>query len=400
MAKLTPQQRLDRTHVALLRNDQTLIMSGILMLGKSSITNNPANPTAWTNGLDKQYDEKFFMSLDDAEARALVVHENIHVLFKHTLVWKHLWKLNARKANVAADYVVNAFIKKLDPTEAFLKPIHKEPGIWLYDAKYDNMDVGEVYRRLPDAPPQGGKGAPGGAGDGTMDGHSWEDLDALSQEEREELAREIDQAIRQGAIVAGKVTKGADRTFDGLMEPKVDWRKVMREWVETYCDGRDEATWRRPNRRWLQYDIYMPSMQGVSVGDIGIFVDTSGSTYVGNMLAKFMSEVNAICLSVQPEKLHLVYWENEVAGHEVYTREQMGNVIATTKPKGGGGTSPSCCPKYLAANNIKLKAAIVLSDGYVGGDWGGTWPCPVLWVIIGDKNACPTTGTVVHAEEF
>lgn len=42
MAKLTAQQRLDRAHVALLRNEKTLIMSGILMMGKSSITTTPA----------------------------------------------------------------------------------------------------------------------------------------------------------------------------------------------------------------------------------------------------------------------------------------------------------------------------------------------------------------------
>ena len=108
---------------------------------------------------------------------------------------------------------------------------------------------------------------------------------------------------------------------------------------------------------------------------------------------------HAITLAAQPEKLHVMYWDTKVAQHEVFTREQMGTVVAATKPKGGGGTTPSCVTKYMAANNIKPKVCIVLTDGEVGGDWGGTWPSPVLWVILGNKNARPDVGVVVHAED-
>lgn len=397
MAKLTSQQRLDRAHVALLRNDKTLVMSGILMMGASTITTTPTfNATALTDGVNKRYDDTFVASLSDEELRAVVVHENLHVMYKHLMVWQRLWKENPRKANIAADYVVNGVIHALDPTETFLKPPrNKPPAVWLYNAKFDNMDVGEVYRLLKDEDmPGGGSGA--GDGAGGLDGHAWADADSLSAEEKEALAKEIDQAIRQGTIVAGKVAGGHDRTFDGLLEPKVDWRKVLREFITTHCDGRDESTWRRPNRRWLQYDTYMPSMQGVTTGDIVIGIDTSGSIG-GEMLTKFMSEVNGICTSVKPDKLHLMYWDCEVAAHEVYKQDQMQSVVAVTKPAGGGGTSPSCVTAYMAQHNIKPKCAVMFSDGYVGNDWGGHWPCPVLWVIIGDKNARPSTGVVVYA---
>lgn len=403
MAKLTAQQRLDRAHVALLRNEKTLVMSGILMMGKSTITTTPTFvSTAATNGVNKMYDETFVGTLTDEELRAVVVHENLHVMFKHLTVWQRLWKENPRKANVAADYVVNGFINELDPSESFLKPPRaRPPAVWLFDKKFHNMDVGEVFRLLkPEDMPEakGGGGGGGGAGQDGMDNHDWESAGEMTQEEKEALAKEIDQAIRQGTILAGKVAGGKDRSFDKLLEPKVDWRKVLREFITTYCDGRDESTWRRPNRRWLQYDTYLPSMQGVATGDIAIGIDTSGSIG-GEMLNKFMSEVNAICTSVAPEKLHLMYWDCEVAAHEVYTQAEMGSVVAKTKPAGGGGTSPSCVTTYMAANNIKPKCVIMATDGYVGSDWGGHWPCPVLWVIIGDKNARPATGVVVHAEE-
>lgn len=73
--------------------------------------------------------------------------------------------------------------------------------------------------------------------------------------------------------------------------------------------------------------------------------------------------------------------------------------MATTRPKGGGGTTTSCVTQYMDKNGIKPKVAIVLTDGYVGSDWGGEWPCPVMWVIIGNKTANPPVGIVVHAED-
>lgn len=401
MAKLTAQQRLDRAHVALLRHEKTLVMSGVLMMGKSTVTTTPSfNPTAMTDGVNKMYDEAFVSSLDDAELRAVVMHENLHVMFKHAgrlggIMWEKLAKENKRKWNKACDYVVNGFIHGLDPTGTFLKPCHKPPALWLHNAKFDNMDVGEVFRLLPDE--DGGEGD-GAGGMGGLDGHEFADFQDLPKEMQEQISKEIDQAIRQGTILAGKVAGGHDRSFDKLLEPKVDWRKVLREFIVTYCDGRDESTWRRPNRRSLQYDLYLPSMQGVTTGDIVIGIDTSGSIG-GEMLNKFMSEVNAICTAVAPDKLHLMYWDCAVAAHETYRKDQMGSVVAQTKPAGGGGTSPSCVTTYMRDNDIKPKCAIVLTDGYTGGDWGGTWPCPVLWVIIGDKNAHPSVGVVVHAEE-
>jgi len=52
---------------------------------------------------------------------------------------------------------------------------------------------------------------------------------------------------------------------------------------------------------------------------------------------------------------------------------------------------------YMKAHSIKPKVCVVCSDGYVGDDWGGEWPCPVMWVILGNKNANPPVGVVVYA---
>lgn len=222
-----------------------------------------------------------------------------------------------------------------------------------------------------------------------------EEAQEMSEEEVKELAQEIDSAIRQGAILAGKVGGNVDRSFTDLMSSEVDWREALREFVSSICNGKDDSTWRRPNRRWLQHDIYMPSTISESMGRLCIAIDTSGSIRSED-LNKFLSEVVAVMNNVKPEMVDLLYWDSNVAGHEVYSAEDGDKLMAITKPKGGGGTSPSCITDYLAEKKIKPEACIVLTDGYVGSDWGGDWSCPVLWAIVGGCKAVPEKGSVIY----
>ena len=52
---------------------------------------------------------------------------------------------------------------------------------------------------------------------------------------------------------------GGDRDLEALLEPQVDWREVLREFVQTTCTGSDYSTWRKPKRRLLGQGIYIPS---------------------------------------------------------------------------------------------------------------------------------------------
>jgi predicted metal-dependent peptidase len=105
--------------------------------------------------------------------------------------------------------------------------------------------------------------------------------------------------------------------------------------------------------------------------------------------------VQGICLNAKPERVDLLYWDTEVAGHEVYTQEQLGTLTSSTKPAGGGGTDVVCVSKYLKDNQIKPECVVILTDGYLGGDWG-TWNVPVLWVIVGGNTAVPPVGKAIY----
>jgi len=386
---LTAEQRIERAHIDLMKSPLFVAYSGILMIGEAKVKDDI--PTASTNGRDVHFGREFVESLNDADLRGVIIHEAKHKMYRHLLTWKHLSKINHDKANRACDYVINAeIIEESENSSRFITL----PKGGLYDPKFKGMDSGQVFHLLPDD--DGGEGG-GGGGQG-FDEHDWEGAEELTEAEKSDLAQEIDQAIRQGAILAGKVGGSLNRSFDDLMSAKVNWKDALREFISAVCQGKDDSTWRKPNRRWLQHDIYMPSTISETTGRIVVAIDTSGSIQ-GAILTRFLSEVSAIMENVNPEQVDLLYWDSEVAGHEVYGLNDADKMRTSTKPKGGGGTTPSCITKYMRKHKIDPVCAIVLTDGYVGNDWGGTWNCPVLWTIVGNKNANPTTGSAIHMEE-
>jgi hypothetical protein len=139
-------------------------------------------------------------------------------------------------------------------------------------------------------------------------------------------------------------------------------------------------------------------MIGEKVGHLVIGIDTSGSIG-GKQLTDFLSEVKGIAEEVSPEIVDLIYWDGEVAAHEEYTGNTVGSIIESTKPRGGGGTSPSCVSKYLKEKNIKPECTIILTDGYVGDDWGSEWTSEVLWCIVGGNDVVSPNGKTVHISD-
>ena len=369
---LTAEQRIERCHIELMKHPHFVAYSGILMIGECKVVDNL--PTACTNGRDVRYGRKFVESLNDADLRGVILHEAKHKMYRHLLTWKHLNKQDPQRANMACDYVINLeLVDECKRSSGFVSL----PKGGLVSEDFRGLNSAEVFNLLPPQP----KGK-GGGGEG-FDEHDWEGADGLNDAEKTELAKEIDQAIRQGAILAGKVGGNVDRSFTDLMSAKVDWKEALREFVSSVSQGKDDSTWRKPNRRWLQHDIYMPSTISESMGRVVVAIDTSGSIY-GEVLNRFISEVASVMQNMNPEQVDLLYWDCEVAGHEVYGLNDADRMTSSTKPKGGGGTSPKCITQYMRKHKIDPVCAIILTDGYVGNDWGGQWNCPTLWTITSD----------------
>ena len=402
------ERKLQKAKISLMRDPKFALLSGVMMVGSTRVDDNI--PTACTNGRDERYGRKFIQSLKEPELNFVVAHEAGHKMYRHLTTWKRLYEEDARLANNAMDYVINLMLKDLDPNgRTIAMPIYRDgpmkgKPMGLCDERFRGMSTKQVFDILKQEKESGNAGGDGG-GDGEgegMDLHDWAEANGLSPEEVKELERDIDQAIRQGLMahekVAGKGTGMSSRELEQLLEPKVDWREVLREFVKATCSAKDTSSWRRVNRRFLSTGMYMPSMVGEKVGHLVVGVDTSGSVG-GKELAEFLSEVKGIAEEVKPEKVDLLYWDGEVAGHEEYTEHDVANIVSSTQPKGGGGTSPSCVSTYLNEQKIKPECVIMLTDGYVGNDWGNDWPAQVLWVITGGNDVMAPNGKTIHIKD-
>ena len=384
--QLTTEQRLSKAVVDIMGKDKYIALAGILMIGERTVKEDI--PTACTNGRDEMYGRKFVDDLSDPELRFLVLHESYHKLYRHLTTWKHLYDENPQLANQACDYVINLKIAD-DNTDGFA--VMPQGG--LLDRKFKDMDSAQVYATIKQDQEENGSDGGGNSSDG-FDEHDWDGAQELSDTEQRELARDVDEAIRQGALIAGKLGNGADRSMTDLLKPQIDWREVMREFISTTCTGNDYSTWQRPNRRYISSGIYMPSGISESVEGIVTAPDQSGS--VGDReQSVILTEAKSCFDSVHPNWVRMLYWDTEVCSDETYEQHELDDFINSTKPKGGGGTDVECVPAHMTKHGINAQAVIVITDGHIWGSWG-KWDCPVLWVVIDNKNAKPDVGTVIH----
>ena len=395
--KLTVEQLIQKDHVALMKDPKYCLYSGIIMIGRTEVKDDV--PTACTDGRNTYYGRDYMAKLASSKRKGVILHENLHKAFRHTTVWRHLFKENPTIANMACDYVINLMIMDGDNNFVSL------PDGALLDHKYKGLDAGTVYRMIKEEAKGGtvhvkrvgdqeGKDVPVVEVSNGLDEHDWESAEGMTNEEKEALAKDVDQALRQGAILAGKMSANVPREIGELLQAKVDWREAMREFVTSFCMDKDESTWRRPSRRWIGQDVYMPSMIGESVGRIVIGIDMSGS--IGDEeVGQFLGEVKKICETVKPEGIDLLYWDTRVCQHEKYEQDQLDNLISSTKPRGGGGTDPQCIVDYMGKKKIKAECAVILTDGYVC-SWGEGWSCPTLWGITTDQTS--QIGKTVHID--
>lgn len=420
MTDTKTERRLKKAHITLMHNPKFALWSGIFMVGKCEVVPDSVCPTAMTNGRDVYYGQSFVDGLDDRELHFVVLHEAMHKALRQLTVWRKLFEENARLANIATDHVINLMIMSYDPEETLVTLPKRNGEVFvLYDPKYKGMNTKQVFDLLKqeqekrkregtdgqpgrpgDQPGRPGDGQPGG-GD-SFDYHDWEGAKELSAEEKKELERELDQAIRQGEALHKKLNgKGAgnmSRELGDLLAPQINWKDQLRDFVKATCSSKDTTSWARPNRRYISQGIYMPSWQGETIGRVALGLDASGSCFGAQEV--FLSEVKSICEEVRPSYVDLIYWDSHVAGHETYEGSELDGLVASTRPRGGGGTQVSCLSRYIEKEQLRPECVIILTDGYLGSDWGGDWGgVPVLWVVAGNPGAVAPVGKTIHIND-
>lgn len=323
--------------------------------------------TAMTNGKEIRYNPRFMDSMGDEERKFVVAHECFHPMLEHNF---RRGERQHKRWNKAGDYVINQLLTD--------ENIGKMPQFGLLNPqlyKAGNGSTDGIYNLLPDEPDDGSGGDGTEAMDDCADGGG-------SPAEQAQQAAEWKVRVAQAAQAAkmmGKMSAGLERLVSEVLTPKVDWRDVLRKFVEK-CRS-DQRSFARPNRRFLSQGLYLPSISGESLGEIAIAVDCSGSID-DKILAQFAGEINAIKEDGNPTCLHVVYFDSRVSHYEKYERDDTLNIRA----HGGGGTAFSPVFEYFAEHDIEPVACIFLTD-LCCDDFGDAPQYPVLWVSTDEGTA-------------
>ena len=424
--------RVKKGHIALMKHPETALYSGVMLMGKSEVIDSVF--TAYTDGVNKRYSKPFIEAItEEPKLRGLILHENLHVALKQIPRGKDMFKEDRKIANMSADFVVNDIIKNIKGCIGQTsEPIVTLPDGALYDPFFHNWSMREVYNHIRKENPQrqkpqpqqgnaqGGEGDDEGGGDGDdeeqsenpsqggkpnkddgkikangeeydmggndFDEHDWESfVEGLTEEQRKDLSDNIDRCLREGGMLAGRMGAKMPRAITDLLEPKIDWREVLREFVTSITKGTDEYTWRKMNKRHLANDYYLPSMENESIGEVVIGIDTSGSIG-GAELTEFATELASIMEVVTPEAVRVLWWDTVVHGEQIFKPEDYSNIASLLKPLGGGGTHVSCVSEYINKEKINAECVIVFTDGYVENDIEWNITMPTLWMITLNKN--------------
>ena len=391
------ETRLKKAHIALIKHPETCLYGGVILMGENSIVDNPREcPTAYTDGYNKKYGRDFMQNLSDAEMRGVVMHEVLHVLLKHIPRHTDLMKENRKLANVAMDYVVNDIIIEVGK---------KHPGFiglpkgCFHDPMFHGWSVRRVYEYIKQEQDKGGGGGGSGNGSGrpqeSFDHHDDENVRDSTPDEIEKLGKEIDEAIHQGGILAGKFGAKIPRVIKDLMQPDIDWREVLQDFWSSHVRGKDEFTWRRFNKNRLADGYYLPSTVNETIGEVILAIDTSGS--ISNQdIAKVASRIQELCETLPPDRIRILWWDTQVHGEQVF-EGNYGGMHQALKPLGGGGTRASCVSEYITKNNLNADCMVVFTDGYLEDEvkWGTN--IPTIWLIKegGKETFSPPRGQKV-----
>jgi len=398
---ITEEQRIKKGHIALMKHPETALWGGVMMMGSTEVVDEAI--TAYTDGINKKYGRAFLQAIcpTQPEVNGLILHENLHIGLRHHLHGADMFKEDGDKANKAADYVVNDMIMEISKKYPELVQL---PKGGLYDPQYHNMSMREVYKLLKSKKGGGGgggkpdkegeKGSGSGGGEYEFDKHDFGK--PMTQEEAKEMDGKIDRAIREGALLAGRLGIDLPRSISDLLNPVIDWKKELADFVTSSCKGKDEYTWRKFNRRVISNDIYLPTVENETIGEVVVAIDTSGS--IGQQqLNEFASELVSICEAVSPDAVRILWWDTKVHGEQLFTDnyDQIGSML---KPLGGGGTRVSSVAEYINKKKINAECVLVFTDGYLESDVVWNISSPTLWMVTENKNWTPPTGKKVFME--
>ena len=406
----------ETTGIERARQARARLIIGSLFFGSASMglkfVIDNSQSTAYTDGKVIAFNEEFINNLTIEEVEFIICHEVLHCIMLHPL---RIQGRNHLRANKAMDYVVNGIGKRARLTM---------PPNGLYHDKYSSGEMSweMVYALLKDEE-GGGKGKGGQKSDNSdksdepnssngdepsneppNDGSNWslgdvrepkgDDGKPLSESGKEQLEQEwkiSSSRTLQACKECGAIPSGIERLIEDMMVKKRDLEDILRDFIQKTING--DYTWRRPNKRHIIHDIYLPSIEGEYIPEIVMVMDTSGS--IGDeQESYFNAKLNSV-LHEFNTKIQVIYCDTKAHDGGEYDNNDLPIKL---KPLGGGGTDFRPAFRMVKDKNIEPSCMIYYTDGYCNG-FPEEPDYPVLWAIYGKEREVPFGEVVMITPE-
>jgi predicted metal-dependent peptidase len=326
------------------------------------------------------YSPEFVEKISWQQLSMVLVHETLHVLFKHVTRGKNkqpdIW-------NICVDLSVNTILKnenfsmlscsvvpdyddvfKLNKGAVVVKDVSQKTPEQIYDELENKLPVQEAislgfdeHRKI-----ENGQGKDSQEGQG------------LSNKRVKELLTEA----KTYAEMCGSLSNGVQKLLDGFLESKVNWRAMLQKYLQKQI--KLGSSWSKPNKRFRHRGIYLPSHSKENV-ELTVAIDTSGSIS-DEHFKEFMSEILEMAKSYENVKIQMLQWDTEVMKDQTLTGTE---IIEDLRPerKGYGGTTLSCVKDYFVKNSLVTPSLlIILTDGYIEYiTESNVLDCDRLWVL-------------------
>lgn len=256
----------------------------------------------------------------------------------------------------AADYRINALLEE--------SHIGKPPKIALLDKNIATANSGlvETYKKVYDDYEKNGK--LGGQGfDVVLIPNSTPQNQQQWQVEVK-TAQMLEQMKTQGRGMAGCL----QRMFEQVLNPQVPWTEKIRG-IFNRKVGSGGYNWRKPDRRHITRDLYMPSRSGNGAGHIVCWADNSGSISDTDM-CHYLAELANIVEDCRPKRLTVIWCDDWVQRvDEISEPSDMATLqyeAAKDGINGGGGTSCEPVFEWMQKElDEEPEVFIGFTDGYV-----------------------------------
>jgi predicted metal-dependent peptidase len=346
------------------------------LLLRMDMIEDPSIPTMCTDGRVIRYNPDFVIKQTAGKLVGLLCHECLHPALGHPY---RRGNRDPRKFNRSTDYPVNQIV---------LDAGMELPEGGLVDKKYGYMTAEAIYAQLPDEPENGKDDWNiGGVEDAVgEDGEKASESEMIQQQEEWKVA--LSQAT-EAAKAQGKLPAGLERLIEDILEPKLDWRALLRRFVEQIISF--NYSWSRPNKRYIHQKLYLPSIIKDDTVNVAVGVDTSGSISQEE-LEEFSGEITGI-LSEFRSSCDVVYCDTQVNHVDHFDYEDF---PIKMNAKGGGGTDLTQIEKWVSQQQELPKCLIIFTDLYT--NFSEQEPeFPVLW-ISKTKTITPPYGELIILE--